>query len=68
MSDAETNSEATATVCENCKALAKSLRTLQEKYEQAMSEITANRMAAKRSEIHPSGIKSERHYPAGDYA
>lgn len=68
MSDAETTSEATSPVCENCKALAKSLRTLQGKYEQAMTEITANRMAAQQSEIYPSGIKSERHYPAGDYA
>jgi hypothetical protein len=68
MSEAQMNPEETAPCCENCKALAKSLRTLQEKYERAMCEITANRMAAQQSEIYPSGIKGERHYPAGDYA
>jgi len=68
MSDAEMNPEATPPVCENCKALAESLRKLEAKYQQVICALMADRTAAHKSEIYPSGIGGERHHPAGDYA
>lgn len=54
--------------CQNCETLSQSLLRLELKLLGVLRHVKELQESALLSEVYPSGIKGERHYPAGDYA